>query len=176
MSLRIKYEVGSCFEYSIGLYCFQGLTESSLCFLFRFSAAWKYILNLSKEEYSEKMILQILEIINKIATVVPVSITVSEMIQGFQQSVLFGSVLPGFINEVTGRPSHVRYFLSFNIPVERDSFLDPSAYRFGKCAGREVQKSSGVEIEGTVGISAQDTQTIKQIISNTVKTPISHHV
>lgn len=91
----------------------QGLTESSLCFVFRFSAAWKYILNLSKEEYSEKMILQILEIINKIATVAPVSLTVNEMIQGFQQSVLFGSVLPGFINEVTGRPSHVRYF--FNV-------------------------------------------------------------
>ena len=91
----------------------QGLTESSLCFLFRFSAAWEYILNLSKEEYSEKMILQILEIINMIATVVPVSLTVSAMVQGFQQSVLFGSVLPGFINEVTERPSHVRYF--FNV-------------------------------------------------------------
>ena len=89
----------------------QGLTESSLCFLFRFSAAWEYILNLSKEEYSDKMILQILEIINKIASVVPMSPTVSAMVQGFQQSVLFGSVLPGFINEVTGRPSHVRYFL-----------------------------------------------------------------
>ena len=37
----------------------QGLTESSLCFLFRFSAAWEYILNLSKEEYSDKMILAI---------------------------------------------------------------------------------------------------------------------
>ena len=91
----------------------QGLTESSLCFLFRFSAAWEYILNLSKEEYSEKMILQILEIINKIATVVPMSLTVSAMVQGCQQSVLFGSVLPGFINEVTERPSHVRYF--FNV-------------------------------------------------------------
>ena len=88
----------------------QGLTESSLCFLFRFSAGWEYILNLSKEEYSEKMILQILEIINKIATVVPMSLTASGMVQGFQQSVLFGSVLPGFINVVTGRPSHVRYF------------------------------------------------------------------
>ncbi|CAH3144169.1 unnamed protein product, partial [Porites lobata] len=73
----------------------------------RFSAAWEYILNLSKEEYSEKMILQILEIINKIATVVPMSLTASAMVQGFQQSVLFGSVLPGFINVVTGRPSHV---------------------------------------------------------------------
>ena len=71
---------------------------------------WEYILNLSKEEYSEKMILQILEIINKIATVVPMSLTVSTMVRGFQQSVLFGSVLPGFINEVTERPSHVRYF------------------------------------------------------------------
>ena len=91
----------------------QGLTESSLCFLFRFSAGWEYILNLSKEEYSEKMILQILEIINKIASVVPMSPTVSAMVQGFQQSVLFGSVLPGFINEVTERPSHVRYF--FNV-------------------------------------------------------------
>ena len=90
----------------------QGLTESSLCFLFRFSAAWEYILNLSKEEYSEKMILQILEIINKIATVVPMSLTVSATVQGFQQSVLFGSVLPGFIDEVTGRPSHVRYCLN----------------------------------------------------------------
>ena len=59
------------------------------------------------------MILQILEIINKIATVVPMSLTVSAMVQGFQQSVLFGSVLPGFINEVTERPSHVRYF--FNV-------------------------------------------------------------
>ena len=56
------------------------------------------------------MILQILEIINKIATVVPVSLTVSAMVQGFQQSVMFGSALPGFVNEVTGRPSHVRYF------------------------------------------------------------------
>ena len=91
----------------------QGLTESSLCFLFRLSAAWKYILNLPKGEYSEKMILQILEIINKIASVVPMSPTVSAMVQGFQQSVLFGSVLPGFINEVTERPSHVRYF--FNV-------------------------------------------------------------
>ena len=54
-----------------------GLTESALCFLFRFSAAWKYILNLSKEEYSEKMILQILEISNKTASVVPMSPTVS---------------------------------------------------------------------------------------------------
>ena len=88
----------------------QGLTESSLCFLFRFSAAWEYILNLSKEEYSEKMTLQILEIINKIATAVPMSLTASAMVQGFQQSVLFGSVLPGFINVVTGTPSHVRYF------------------------------------------------------------------
>ena len=67
-------------------------------------------------------------------------------------------------------------FLSFNIPVKRDSILDPSAYRFGKCAGHQAQKSSGVEIDGTVGISAQDTQTLKQIISNTVKVPISHHV
>lgn len=67
-------------------------------------------------------------------------------------------------------------FLSFNTPMKRDNILDPSAYRFGKCAGREAQKSSGVEIEGTVGISAQDTQTIKQIISNTVKACISHHV
>ena len=75
----------------------QGLTESSLCFLFRFSAGWEYILNLSKEEYSEKMILQILEIINKIATVVPVSLTDSAMVQGFQQSVLFGSIRPGFM-------------------------------------------------------------------------------
>ena len=44
------------------------------------------------------MILQILEIINKIATVVPVSLTDSAiMVQGFQQSVLFGSILPGFM-------------------------------------------------------------------------------
>ena len=79
------------------------------CFPVRFSAAWEYILNLSKKKYTDSMIRQILEIINKIASVVPMSPTVSAIVQGFQQSVVFGSVLPGFINEVTGKPSHVRY-------------------------------------------------------------------
>ena len=137
------------------------IVESSLCFLFRFSAAWEYILNLSKEEYSEKMILQILEIINKIATVVPMSLTASAMVQGFQQSVLFGSVLPGFINEVTGRPSHVRYFLklrstfdinllkflSFNIPMKRDSILDPSAYGFGNALAIRHRRALGSRLK-----------------------------
>ena len=78
--------------------------------LLRFSAAWEYILNLSKEKYTDKMIVQIFEIINKISTVVPMSPTVSAIVQEFQQSILFGSVIPGYINKVTGKTSHLRYF------------------------------------------------------------------
>ena len=78
--------------------------------LLRFSAAWEYILNLSKEKYTDKMIVQIFEIINKISTVVPMSPTVSAIVQEFQQSILFCSVIPGYINKVTGKTSHLRYF------------------------------------------------------------------
>ena len=79
--------------------------------LLRLSAAWEYILNLSKEKYTDEMIVQIFEIINKISTVIPMSPTVSAIVEEFQHSVLFGSVLPGYINKVTDKTSHLRYFL-----------------------------------------------------------------
>ena len=59
------------------------------------------------------MILQILEIINKIASVIPMTPTVTAIVQGFQQSLLFGSVLPGFINESDGETKPCQVF--FNV-------------------------------------------------------------
>ena len=77
---------------------------------FRFSTFWEYILNLSKDKLTNEIILQILEIINKVCSVVPMSPTVIAIVQGFQQSMLFRSVLPNFINELTVEDvkSHIR--------------------------------------------------------------------
>ena len=49
----------------------------------------------------DQMTLQILEIINKICSSGAMSHTICGIVQGFQQSVLFRSALPGFIDKMT---------------------------------------------------------------------------
>ena len=77
----------------------------------RFSAVWEYILDLSKEYYTNEMILQILDIIDKVCSCVSMSQTISGIIREFQQSALFKTALPDFVHKVVGEPKNVRYIL-----------------------------------------------------------------
>ena len=77
----------------------------------RFSAVWEYILDLSKEYYTNEMILQILDIIDKICSCVSMSQTSSGIIQEFQQSAFFKTAFPDFVHKVVGEPKNVRYSL-----------------------------------------------------------------
>ena len=63
----------------------------------RCRAAWNYTLELSKEKYSTKMTLQILEIIDKICSTAQMPYTVSEIVKDFQRSDFFRKVLHDFI-------------------------------------------------------------------------------
>ena len=77
----------------------------------RFSAVWEYILDLSKKDYTNEMILQILDIIDKICSCVSMSQTISGIIRKFQQSTFFKTGFPEFVHKVVGEPKNVRYRL-----------------------------------------------------------------
>ncbi|XP_015763067.1 PREDICTED: NFX1-type zinc finger-containing protein 1-like [Acropora digitifera] len=69
--------------------------------ILRCRAAWNYTLELSKERYDANIILQILEAVNKISSTSLVLHTVRKIVQGFQQSSFFRTILPDFIDKVT---------------------------------------------------------------------------
>ena len=67
----------------------------------RCRAAWNYVLELSKEKCNEDIILQILETVNKISSSSLVLHTVKKIVEGFQQSSFFRTILPDFIDKIT---------------------------------------------------------------------------
>ncbi|XP_044174210.1 uncharacterized protein LOC114958008 [Acropora millepora] len=69
--------------------------------ILRCRAAWNYVLELSKEKYDANIILQILETVNKISSSSLVLHTVKKIVEGFQQSSFFRTILPDFIDEIT---------------------------------------------------------------------------
>ena len=77
--------------------------------VFRCHAVWDYILELSVEQYTSQMALQILSIIDKICSSAQkqMSHTVSKIVKGFQQSLFFMSYLPGFVDNMTDK-SNIR--------------------------------------------------------------------
>ena len=67
-------------------------------------------------------------------------------------------------------------FLSFNIPMKRDSILDPSAYGFGNALAIRRRRALGSRLKAQWVFLYRTPKHSEQIISNTVKVPISHHV
>ena len=67
----------------------------------RCRAAWNYVLELSKEKYDANIIHQILETVDKISSSSLVLHTVKKIVEGFQQSSFFKTILPDFIDEIT---------------------------------------------------------------------------
>ena len=68
----------------------------------RCRAAWNYVLSgLGKEKYDANIIHQILETVNKISSSSLVLHTVKKIVEGFQQSSFFKTILPDFIDEIT---------------------------------------------------------------------------
>ena len=77
----------------------------------RFSAVWEYMLDRSKKDYTDEMILQILDINDKICSCVSMSQTISGIIREFQQSAFFKTAFPDFVHNVVGEAKNVRYIL-----------------------------------------------------------------
>ena len=67
----------------------------------RCHAAWNYVLELSKEKYDANIILQILETVNKISSSFLVLPIVKKILEGFQQSSFFRTILSDFIDKIT---------------------------------------------------------------------------
>ncbi|KAK2558264.1 NFX1-type zinc finger-containing protein 1 [Acropora cervicornis] len=108
----LEPEVVMCYSLSDGeiqsyLECLSSCVKSghstaAVNEILRCRAAWNYVLSgLGKEKYDANIIHQILETVNKISSSSLVLHTVKKIVEGFQQSSFFKTILPDFIDEIT---------------------------------------------------------------------------